>query len=127
VKRKLALLLAGLLASSAIGLAGVASAGQLAPTRVTIRGPNGDFSGKIFSDATSCLGNRTVRLFMAESAGGPFERIATDTSQRVGDRGEWSAGNTGFRDGFFQARVLKTTACRGARSRILELVDGQPQ
>jgi hypothetical protein len=55
------------------------------------------------------------------------DRIATDTSERVGDRGQWSVGNTGERDGFFYARVARSEGCRGDRSRTIELVDGVPQ
>jgi hypothetical protein len=97
---------------------------------VTIKGPNGDFHGKIFSDRQACLGGRRVAVFeqLGDVQDPPNDdRIATDTSQRVGDHGEWSVGNTGERDGFFYARAARTELCRGDRSRTIELVDGVPQ
>ena len=36
-------------------------------------------------------------------------------------------GNTGLRDGFFYARTKATPACKGGKSRVLELVGGVPQ
>ena len=76
--------------------------GTAAKTIVTIKGPNGDFQGKIKSPDAGCLGDRVVRLFMSDTADGPFERTGnSDTSQQQGDVGEWSLGNTGLRDGFF--------------------------
>ena len=36
-------------------------------------------------------------------------------------------GNTGLRDGFFFARTKATPACKGGKSRVLELVGGVPQ
>ena len=108
-------------------LRGGVGGGGLSPTQITIKGPNGYFAGKILSANASCLGGRQRAGVHAVLAHDPFERIASDTSERQGDRGVWSVGNTGFRDGFFQARVTKTTTCRGARSRILELDNGVPQ
>jgi hypothetical protein len=55
------------------------------------------------------------------------DRIASDTSERQGDHGEWSVGNTGFRDGFFYAKVGRSPGCRGDLSKTIELVDGVPQ
>ncbi len=55
------------------------------------------------------------------------DRIASDTSDVQGDHGEWSVGNTGFRDGFFYAKVGRSPGCRSDRSKTIELVDGVPQ
>ena len=75
---------------------GFATAGAEARTTVTIKGPNGDFHGKIKSPDDGCVGDRVVRLFMSDNAEGPFERTGnSDTSQQNGDVGEWSLGNTG--------------------------------
>ena len=95
---------------------------------MTIKGPDGDFHGKIRSLDTGCLGGRVVRLFMSDSADGPFERTGNmDTSAQQGDVGVWSMGNTGLRDGFFFARTARTPECRAGVSRVLELVNGVPQ
>ncbi|MGZ8637513.1 MAG: hypothetical protein ACXWX2_11165, partial [Actinomycetota bacterium] len=55
------------------------------------------------------------------------DRIASDTSDQNGNHGEWSVGNTGFRDGKFYAKVAKALGCKGDRSKTIELVDGEPQ
>jgi hypothetical protein len=127
MRARTVLLLVALVVSSASALQGIAVAGGAAPTRLTIHGPDGDFHGAIFSDLGSCLGHRTVRVFMSKSADGPFDRIGSDTSQRDGAKGVWSIGNSGYRDGYFYARVAKTTGCRSDRSRLLHLVNGVPQ
>lgn len=115
-------------AVSSLAFTGLATAGTAARTTVTIKGPNGDFQGKIKSVDTGCLGDRLVRLFMSDSADGPFERTGnSDTSEQQGNVGVWSLGNTGLRDGFFYAKAKPTPDCRGGRSRVLELVDGVPQ
>lgn len=128
MRTKLVSLLVAVVAASSLMLTGLATAGTTAKTTVTIKGPNGDFHGKIKSEDSECLGDRTVRLFMSDSADGPFERTGnSDTSEQQGDVGVWSFGNTGLRDGFFYAKAASTPECRGDRSKVLELVDGVPQ
>lgn len=128
MKTRLAVLLIAIVAVSSPMFTGFATAGAVANTIVTIKGPNGDFHGKIKSPDPGCLGDRLVRLFMSDSADGPFARTGnSDTSQQQGDVGEWSLGNTGLRDGFFFARTKATPGCRRGRSRVLELVGGVPQ
>ena len=127
MKVKSALVVLALVAVSAAALTGVAGAGQAARTTVTIEGPQGDFQGTILSDDVHCLGGRTVRVFMQTQEGEPFQRIASDTSERHGRRGEWSVGNTGFRDGSFYARATKAPGCRAGRSPTIVLVNGEPQ
>ena len=58
---------------------GPAMAGAEARTTVTIKGPNGDFHGKIKSPDDGCVGDRVVRLFMSDNAEGPFDGRATPT------------------------------------------------
>ena len=111
-------------------MAGVAWAGGATPTKITIKGPNGDFHGRIISTNADCLGERRVAVFeqLGETQDPPNDdRIGTDTSEQQGDHGEWSVGNTGERDGFFYARVARTPECRGDRSKTIELRDGVPQ
>jgi hypothetical protein len=127
MKTRLAVLLAVVVASSLM-FPGLATAGTEANTTVTIKGPNGDFHGKIKSPDDGCVGDRLVRLFMSDSAHGPFERTGnSDTSEQQGDVGEWSLGNTGMRDGFFYAKAKATPDCERGKSRVLHLVDGEPQ
>jgi hypothetical protein len=124
------LVVVGTMAAAAMLFAGVAWAGTRTPTKVTIKGPNGDFQGRVLSTNTDCLGDRRVAVF--EQLGdtqdpSTDDRIATDTSERNGTVGRWSVGNTGFRDGFFYAKVGRTPECKGDRSKTIELVDGVPQ
>ena len=127
MKTKLAPLLA-VAVTAALMVPGLAAAGTAARTTVTIKGPNGDFQGKIKSVDPDCRGDRLVRLFMADSADGPFARTGnSDTSEVQGNVGVWSMGNTGLRDGFFYAKAKATPDCRGGKSKVLELVDGVPQ
>lgn len=128
MRTKPALVLVAVIVASSLWMGGLATAGTTARTTVTIRGPNGDFNGKIRSDDPGCLGDRVVRLFMSESADGPFERTGnSDTSDVQGSVGVWSMGNTGLRDGYFYAKASRTPECRGDRSPVLHLVDGVPQ
>ena len=128
MKTRLAILLVAVVAASSLTFTGLATAGTAAKTTVTIKGPDGDFHGKIKSEDAGCVGDRLVRLFMSDSADGPFARTGnSDTSEQQGDVGVWSFGNTGLRDGFFYAKAKATPDCGGDRSRVLELVDGVPQ
>ena len=116
--------------ASSLVFAGVAAAGTSVATKVTIRGPDGDFHGRLISTSDSCLGDRRVSVFEQlgdEQSPSTDDRIASDTSEQDGDHGEWSVGNTGFRDGFFYAKVGRSPGCRGDRSKTIELVDGVPQ
>ena len=129
MRSRLTVLVIGLVVCS-VAFAGVAAAGGSVATRLTIRGPNGDFHGRVISASSSCLGDRRVSVFEQlgdEQSPSTDDRIASDTSDQQGDHGEWSVGNTGFRDGFFYAKVGRSPGCRGARSRTIELVDGVPQ
>jgi len=128
MKTRLAALLVTVVAASSLTFTGLAMAGTAARTIVTIKGPDGDFHGKIKSQDPGCLEDRLVRLFMSDSADGPFERTGnSDTSDQQGDVGVWSMGNTGLRDGFFYAKAQKTPDCRGGQSRVIELINGIPQ
>jgi hypothetical protein len=128
MRTRLVFLFVAVVTASSLMFTGLATAGTAARTTVTIKGPNGDFNGKIKSLDAGCLGDRLVRLFMSDNADGPFARTGnTDTSQQQGDVGVWSMGNTGLRDGFFYAKAKATPDCRGGRSRVLQLVDGVPQ
>jgi hypothetical protein len=125
MKARIALVLVGMVAVSALAFTGVAAAASA--TRVTIKGPDGDFHGKLISQNTHCLGGRTVRVFMSDDGGSTFQRIGQDTSSRSGSVGVWSIGNSGFRDGLFYARATRTSVCRGGKSPTIELANGVPQ
>jgi hypothetical protein len=108
----------------ALALASVAGARARADTRVTIHGENGDFHGKIFSDRGRCLGDRKVIVYKQKGDRQDPSvdlKIATDTSERVDDHGEWSVGNTGRKNGDFYAKVKRTDDCKPDRSRTISL------
>lgn len=90
-----------------------------AKTEVTLEGPNGDFAGELFSSTKSCLGDRTVNLYKqkgSEQSPSTDQVIGTDTSDRDGNHGEFSFGNTGFKKGKFYAKALKSPGCRAGYS-----------
>ncbi len=105
-------------------VAGLAQARGAAETKVTIKGPNGDFHGKVKSEKGKCLGGREVTVYRLIGNGYDpenDEEIASDTSERQGDVGVWSVGNTGERNGAFYALVAKSQGCKAAFSKPLSL------
>jgi hypothetical protein len=107
-----------------VAMAGIAGARALAPTSVTIKGDNGDYFGKVKSDKGKCLGDRKVTVYKQKGAHQhpkTDEKIGSDTSERVGDHGEWSIGNSGFKHGKFYARVSKTDICAADKSKTIDV------
>jgi hypothetical protein len=117
MKAKMARPLVALLASGSLALAGTAVAGG--GTTVTIKGPQGDFHGKVVT-RDPCLAERTVKVFKVKPDAD--RNIGTDTT---GSDGRWSIGNSGFKDGRFYAKVKPLDDCEGARSDTIKLVDGE--
>ena len=104
-----------------LALAGPASAAGAAKTTLTIRAQGLDLSGTVQSSRGSCLGNRTIKLYKQqgrEQRPGSDPVIATETSERQGDHGEWSTGNTGMR-GKFYVRTGKIPGCTAATSKTI--------
>jgi hypothetical protein len=107
-----------------LALASLAGARGRADTKVTIHGLNGDFQGQVQSSKGSCLGGRKVVVYkQLHSSQDPANdnKIGSDISERHGDHGDWSLGNTGFRNGSFYAHVTRTDACKGDFSRTISL------
>src|SRR5439155_9638649 len=105
-----------------LAVAGFAIARDRTITRVSIKGDNGDFHGKVFSSKGRCLGGRDVTVYKA--TGSDFDpendtEIGSDTTERSGDVGVWSIGNSGFKHGDVYARIHKTFHCKGDVSRML--------
>jgi hypothetical protein len=99
----------------AVALAPAAGARGAAETKVTIKGPNGDFSGKIKSSKAKCLGDRKVIVYRIKGNGYDPENdevIAKDTSEVVGNRGKWSVGNTGAGPGAYYALAKRSPGCK---------------
>jgi hypothetical protein len=92
-----------------------------ARTTLTIQAEGVDLFGKVKSAKLSCLGNRTVKVYKqkgTEQSPSTDPLVASDISERVGDVGVWSTGNTG-KEGKFYARTRGTLACTGATSQTI--------
>ena len=110
--------------TAAFAMVSLAGAAGRADTKVTIHGQNGDFQGRILSNTQRCLGGRKVVVYKQKGdQQNPFKdnKVGSDTSERHGDHGDWSLGNTGFRNGDFYAHVTRTDACKGDFSRTISL------
>lgn len=120
--RKLRTLIAtGLIALT--GAAAVATPAQASepttssPTKVTIKGENGDYYGKVKSSDSSCAANRQVKVFEKTPSGKML--IGTDTAQANGPDYEWSTGNSGYKHGKFFAKVKQFGNCGGDKSKTI--------
>ena len=108
--------------TGAFGASSVAQASSLTPTKVTIKGENGDYYGKVKSSDSDCESDRTVKVYeMLGSSPSPKtdNLIGTDTAQPNGPDGMWSIGNSGYKDGSFYAKVKKTSECGGDLSKVI--------
>ncbi len=117
----LAILLLAAVALALMALAGPAAAAGPAKTTLTIKAQGLDLSGTVQSSRGSCLGDRNIKLYKQqgkEQRPGSDALVATDTSERQGDHGEWSTGNTGMR-GKFYVRTGKVPGCTGAASKTI--------
>ena len=117
----LLVLFLGAVALALMALAGPASAADPAKTTLTIRAQGLDLSGTVESSRGSCLGDRNIKLYKQkgkEQRPGSDTLVGTDTSERQGDHGEWSTGNTGLR-GKFYVRTGKVPGCTAAASKTI--------
>jgi hypothetical protein len=106
---------------AALGLGAAAYAATTrAPTTLTIKGPNGDFHGRIDSPKLQkCVEGRLVNVFKqkgSEQRPKTDQRIGADTAEVTGDHGVWSIGNSGFRKGRFYARAPRTSRCKTGKT-----------
>ncbi|HKP89559.1 MAG TPA: hypothetical protein VJT75_06240 [Thermoleophilaceae bacterium] len=95
-----------------------------ADTTVTIEGENGDYHGTVDSPKLdACASERLIRVYMQKGNGqdpANDDEIGMDTSSLNGDHGEWSIGNSGFKEGNFYAFAPQTAACKAASSDTIE-------
>lgn len=108
--------------SGALATSASAEAAQKTPTKVTIKGSDGNFYGNVKSDDPSCAEGRKVTLFKLKgSQPNPKvdEKINSDTASLNGDKYTWDTGNTGEKNGKFYARVKKTDECGGDLSEVI--------
>lgn len=87
-----------------------------AKTTLTIKAEGVDLSGTVKSEKLRCVDNRNIKLYKQRP--GADALIATDTSERQGNRGVWSTGNTGM-SGKFYARTGKVPGCTGSTSKTI--------
>jgi hypothetical protein len=96
-----------------------------ATTTLTIKGPNGDFHGRIDSPKLQkCVDGRLVNVFKqkgSEQRPKTDQRIGADTAEVKGDHGVWSIGNSGFKKGRFYARAPKTSRCKTGKSKTITI------
>lgn len=104
--------------TGAIAMTGVAEGA--AKDKLTIKGPNGDFQGTIKAKKQKCLKNRTVHVFMKTDEGD--QEIGSDTSERHGNVGEWSIGNSGYKNGKFYATADAKGSCKALTSKTITVV-----
>jgi hypothetical protein len=112
---------AAMIVLGALATGASASVGKSA-TEVTIKGENGDFYGNVKSSDPSCAEGRKVTVFKLKgSSPNPSvdRKITSDTASLSGGKYRWSVGNTGEKNGFFYARVVKNDHCTGDISPVI--------
>lgn len=115
-----------MVAVAAVSISGAPATGAVAdthtPTKVTIKGSNGDYHGKVKSADPACEDGRKVTVFMLTGNHpnpGVDQKIGSDTAEANGSHAEWSIGNSGYKDGELYARVRKKPECGGEISKVL--------
>jgi ABC-type glycerol-3-phosphate transport system substrate-binding protein len=92
------------------------------PTKVTIKGQEGDYYGYVKSADDYCESDRTVKVYKMEGSKPKPKQdllIGTDTSAPNGPDGMWSIGNSGYKDGHFYAKVKKNDTCGADLSKVI--------
>ncbi len=114
---RLKMILATAAIATVTALSGTAQAATA--SKVTIKGTDGDYYGKVKSSDGDCVANRTVVVYKelgAKPAPKTDQKIGTDTT---GTDGAWSIGNSGYKDGSFYAKVKKSSKCGSALSKVI--------
>jgi hypothetical protein len=104
-------------ASAAVPVTGAGALGahRAAQANVTIEGSGGDFSGKVKSSKSACVGDRKVIVYKLKGNGyDPHHdtRVGSDVSEIHRDHGVWSVGNSGFKHGAFYAYAPRVPGCK---------------
>jgi hypothetical protein len=123
IKKLSAGLVAGVVCT-ALAFAGSAMGRAAADTGVTIKGPEGDFHGRVLSERSKCLGDRKVVVYKQagrQQKPSSDQKIASDISEKHGDHGDWSVGNTGFKKGKFYAKAKRSPGCATGYSKTIKL------
>ena len=116
-------LITGALALAVCGsfaLAGPATAGGGAATKVVLKG-EGDMYGYVSSAKKKCANNRLVKLFREKGGsqgGGDDEYLGvSDTTSPNGDKYQFSFGNPGITKGKVYAKAMPKDGCQVATSK----------
>jgi hypothetical protein len=114
---------AALAAALAISVTAIPGLAQAAETKVSIKGENGDFYGKVKSSDSDCVSERKVVVYKQlgnKQDHKSDQKIASDISEPTnGNKSEWSVGNTGYKNGKFYARTPKVPGCSAATSKTI--------
>ena len=119
---KLKMIAATALVTIAGGFGASAAQADGTPTKVTIKGSEGDYYGYVKSADDLCESDRTVKVYKMEGSSPKPKQdllIGTDTSAPNGPDGMWSIGNSGYKDGSFYAKVKKNDSCGGDLSKVI--------
>lgn len=114
---RLKMILATAAITTVTAFGGIAQAST--PSKVTIKGTDGDYYGKVKSSDSDCVADRTVVVYeQLGSAPKPKadQKIGSDTTE---SNGAWSIGNSGYKDGSFYAKVKKSSQCGSALSKVI--------
>jgi len=124
LKKRLAM---GAIAAALLGsivLAGGASAGGDATTRVTIKGGGEVFGYVSSSKPRLCAKNRLIKVWRERggSQGGGDDTYTgnSDSASKSGDRYMWSVGNPGLK-GKFYAKAAKIPGCKADTSPTIKI------
>src|SRR5919202_6388805 len=119
------LLLTAAVCAAALVSAVAYAATTPAKTTLTIKGPNGDFHGRIDSPKLNkCVDGRLVNVYKqkgSEQHPKTDQQIGADTAEVNGDHGTWSIGNSGFKRGRFYARAPKKPGCKAGSSKTIKI------
>jgi hypothetical protein len=103
-------------------VAGAASAGGGAVTKVTIKAQSGDFSGFVSSPKPhKCANHRLIWVYKQKGKNqnpSVDSRLYMDTADLSGGRYAWDTGNTGA-SGKFYARAGKIPGCKADTSKTV--------
>jgi hypothetical protein len=122
--RKLSAGLVAAVVCAALAFAGTALARAAADTGVTIKGPEGDFHGKVLSERSKCRYGRRVVVYKQrgkKQRPKTDKKIASDISEKQGRKGAWDAGNTGYKKGKFYAKAKRSPGCATGYSKTIKL------
>jgi hypothetical protein len=113
VRRRTSIAVLGLVACVALGVVGVQSAAA-AEVTVTIKYNGDGFEGKVKSNKSDCVKQRTVKVWKKGKSHSQYK----DTTD---NQGNWDTGNSGQVHGKFYATVNAKAGCDPAKSKTLDI------